>query len=204
VRHVGIVTVAHAFQAPGLPVGITAVNGIIPGVVILRSDLVQHGLDVGLIEMQPAPASALPCLPPLLNPGAASVNTTINLLGLSDTDALLASIENWFSAQPAQGRALSYYITRTIQPSAGTPYNLKSVVLADGDTNTFIHGRSGAPWVALPSGGSPLAIALQSHGHAGLSFRLGLGTHLATALQWLSRQPTIQSFSWAWRVEDLP
>jgi hypothetical protein len=204
VRHVGIVTVAHAFQGPGQPVGITVGNGVITGFVSLRSDLIRDGLDVGLVEMQQDSTSFLPCLPHPMNPGAASVNATINILGLSDTDALVAAMGSWFSTAPAQGRALSYYVTRTVQTPTGTSYELKSVVLADGPPNTFTQGRSGSPWVAVSSAWNPLAIGIQSHGHVGLSFRLGLGTHLATALQWLSQRPGVQNFSWAWRTDDLP
>jgi len=207
VRHVGIVTVAHAFQGPGQPVGITAGNGVVPGIVFLRSDLITDGLDVGLVELTQNSASFLPCLPRPMNPGAGSVNATINMLGLSETDPLFAVMESWFSNSPAQGRALSYYVSRTVQTPTGQSYELRSVVLADGPLNTFVQGRSGSPWIAVSSAWNPLAIGLQSHGHAGLSFRLGLGTHLATGLQWLSQQLSAQNysqFSWAWRMDDLP
>jgi len=202
----GLVTVAHAFPSPGQSVQIpTSGPGTADGVVYARSDLITDGLDVALIQLLNNPTGLLPCLPATLNPGAASVSNTINLLGLSDTDAQYAPMENWFSSSPATGRALAYYYTRTIANTDGTSYNLKSVVEADGPQGTYDRGRSGSPWVAMPSESVALSVALQSQGNEGLDFRLGLGTHLATALSWLSQCPnmTINTFKWAWRVEDL-
>src|SRR5262245_4857668 len=191
--HIGVVTVAHPFQGPGQIVDVTVANGVIPGVVSLRSDLIADGLDVGLVELQPGADSLLPCLSSPMNPGAASVSATINMLGLSDADQFVASISSWFSPTPAQGRALSYYLSRTLQTPSGQSYELKSVILADGPPNTFGQGRSGSPWIVDSSEANLQAIALQSHGHAGLSFRLGLGTHIGTALRWLSTRPGIQN-----------
>jgi hypothetical protein len=204
IRHVGVVTVAHAFQGPGQAVNISVGGGTVPGVVSLRSDLIVDGLDVGLVELQSDSTSFLPCLPSPLNPGAASVSATINMLGLTDTDACFTEMKSWFSITPADARALSYYAVRTIQTPAGQSYELKDVVLADGPANTFSQGRSGSPWIATSSALNPLAIGLQSHGHAGLSFRLGLGTHLETALRWLSGRQNVRDFSFAWRIDDLP
>lgn len=199
----GLVTVAHAFTGPGQSVQVpTTGGGTADGVVYARSDLIADGLDVGLIQLLNNPTGLLPCLPPTLNPGAASVSNTINLLGLSDTDAQYAPMESWFSTSPAEGRALAYYYVRTISNTDGTSYDLKSVVEADGPQGTFGKGRSGSPWVALPSEFVALSVALQSQGNEGLEFRVGLGTHLATALSWLNSRPNITNFTWGWRAED--
>jgi hypothetical protein len=203
VRHVGVITVAHAFLGPGQPIAVTVANGTVPGVVSLRSDLIADGLDVGLVELQSNAASFLPCLPTTLNPGAASVSTTIKMLGISDTDPLFAEMESWFSNSPADGRALSYYVRRTIQTPNGQSYEMKDVILADGPSGTYSQGRSGSPWIVPSSTPDPLAIALQSHGHVGSSFRLGLGTHFGIALKWLSGQPGVGNLSFGWRIEDL-
>lgn len=203
IRHLGVISVAHAFLGPGQPIAVTVANGTVPGVVTLRSDLVADGRDVGLVELQLNAASALPCLPASLNPGAASVATTINMLGVTDTDPLFADMESWFSNSPADGRALSYYVTRTLQTPTGESYEMKDVILADGPSGTYSQGRSGSPWIVPAATPDPLAIAFQSHGHVGSSFRLGLGVHFGTALKWLSRQPAIRNLSFGWRIEDL-
>ncbi len=206
-HHVGVVTVAHAFPGPGQQVAIRAEGITIVGTLLLRSDLVKDGLDLGLVELAENVISSPPCLPRPLNPGAASVNSTINMLGLSNTDALFAEMESWVCGTPAQARALSYYVTRTVRTPTGQSYELKSLVLADGQDDTFAQGRSGSPWIAVSSAWNPVAVGLQSHGNADLSFRMGLGIHLATGLQWLSQQLSARScsqFSWAWRIDDLP
>lgn len=197
-KHVGVVTVAHAFQGANQAVGITVRNTVAEGFVYARSDLIHDHLDVGLVAFRKTPQQPLGGLPDSLNPSALSTKGTIDLLGESDTDALYSSMDIWYSQASAQGRALAYYVARSISNPGGPDYVLNGVVLADGPPDTFVKGRSGSPWVS-----SQGALALQSHGHQGLSFRLGLGTHLAEALTWLSNLGHVSDFSWAWRVEDL-
>jgi hypothetical protein len=196
---VGVVTVAHAFAQVGQAVGISTPNGVANGVLYLRSDLIRHGIDVGLVELRANVPALIPCLPPQLNPGTASINSTISLIGLLDTDPLISPMQSFAASAPFNGRALAYYAAMTISAPSGQSYALQSVVMADGPLNAFAAGNSGSPWVVFPQAG-PIAVALQSHGHAGSGYRLGLGIHLESAFLWLRSQPQVQNLIWSWKL----
>lgn len=200
----GVITVAHALATLGQPVTVQTPTGEIAGTAYLRSDLLQDGVDVGLVVFEDLPPTAPDILPAPLNPGAASTSETVDLLGDSDTDTKYTTLENWTGGTADQGRALAFYAAMTVGRAPGPVYELRNVVFADSTTPLYSPGKSGSPWLGLTATRDRVAFALQSHGNQGLEFRTGLGTHLAFALYWLGQQTErIQNLTWAWRLADL-
>jgi hypothetical protein len=191
---VGVITAAHGLRDVGVAVAIAGIpNG---GTVAGKADLSRDQLDVGLVEISPSDVNYPDTGP--RNAELTSADSLINLIGTSSTDGLSTQCEHWAETQTVPVRALAFMATYPIKYPDGTMFSLRNVILGDGYVGAFKPGYSGASWATQAPSSFDRIIAIQSHGRSP-SFDVGIGTHFASAVDWLISAMNLQQTRLWWR-----
>jgi hypothetical protein len=189
--HTGVVTAGHGLPAAGETIEVQDVTN--PGTVVLRSDVRDDGIDVGLVEVDSTPRTPVG----VRNLPVADVNTIISLISTEASDEQVAAGELWAGLSPTPLRALAFMTEYPIKYPDGNSLTLRDVLVADGRTAAFAPGQSGATWMTYSPQPIGLAVAIQSYGRQP-DFDVGLGTHFDTALKWISGHQEIRDLHCSW------
>lgn len=194
-RRFGVISAGHGLEQQTTPVELADGTHAV-GQVVAKSDLVRDGYDVGLVDVDVAPAQ-LPQLSSEL-PVPASAQQLLDMISLDPQDNISVEGETWSSSNRETIQALAFFVSWQWQ---GLPSALKHVVQCGGTIGTFERGTSGSVWTTKPPG--RLVMAIQSHAHEP-KYSQAEGTHFLSAVEWLMQQPGIYDLRIAWQPSDLP
>lgn len=192
-RQCGVITAGHGLSQPTTSVEL-ADGSIATGRVVAKSELAEHGYDVGLVQVDGVPAQ-LPALSPE-SVVPATAQQLLTMLSSDPRDQIAVEGETWSSPAGESMQALAFFVVWEWQ---GLP-SLKRVIQCSGSIGTFVPGTSGSMWTTKLPG--RLALAIQSHANEP-EYSQAEGTHFLSAIEWLKQRPGISDLRIAWNPADL-
>ncbi|MHC5115124.1 MAG: hypothetical protein ACYTGP_11940 [Planctomycetota bacterium] len=199
----GAVTAGHCLVEVGGDEFIQGPGGVdVPVTVVAKTEVEDDaGLDVGLARLKDPSAELLDAGPETFP--LATAEQLTQLLGPSPVgDGRSAPAYFWTTEDnTTEIEGVAYYSAYPFQVAGHERVIARDVIECNAAAGTFKVGQSGSAWAILGTGGSGIAIAIQSH--ISVDGRRGFGTHLASGFEWLKGRRKFPELQLVWTAAEL-